>query len=79
MGISKTGCSKTITKSDLEAMYYQGFKEGVEISKDRENKAYNQALEDLKNKIDDEYCDGNYGDYHEVEMIVRMIDELMKK
>ena len=39
---------------------------------------YNKALEDLKNKIDDEYCDGDYGDYHEVEMIVRMIEQLRR-
>lgn len=39
---------------------------------------YNQALEDLKSKIDDEYYDGGYGDYHEVEMIVRMIEQIKR-
>lgn len=47
----------------------------VEIEK---NKSYNQALEDLQKMIDDEYYDGGYGDYHEVEMIVRMIERLKK-
>lgn len=40
---------------------------------------YNKALDDIKTKIDDEYCDGGYGDYHEVEMIVRMIEQLSKE
>lgn len=31
MSLSKSGCSKSITKSDLDAMYYQGFAEGVEM------------------------------------------------
>lgn len=39
---------------------------------------YNQALEDLQKMIDCEYYDGGYGDYHEVEMIVRMIEQLKK-
>lgn len=42
------------------------------------NKAYNQALDDLQREIDSEYYDGGYGDYHEVEMIARMIAELKK-
>lgn len=52
---------------------------GIQIyDSDDLKSAYNQALEDLKNKIDDEYCDGGYGDYHDVEMIVRMIEQLRK-
>lgn len=41
--------------------------------------AYKLSLEELKLMIDEEYYDGGYGDYHEVEMIVRMIEELMSK
>ncbi|MBQ4530162.1 MAG: hypothetical protein IJA36_06070 [Lachnospiraceae bacterium] len=29
MGISKTGCSRSITKEDLDRSYKQGFMEGV--------------------------------------------------
>lgn len=29
MALSKTGCSRSITKRDLDAMYYQGFAEGI--------------------------------------------------
>lgn len=46
----------------------------IEIAKEY----YNKALDDIKTKIDDEYYDGGYGDYHEVEMIVRMIEQLRK-
>lgn len=34
-----------------------------------------EALDELQDKIDYEYYDGGYGDYHEVEMITRMIKE----
>lgn len=44
-----------------------------------ENQIYNQALEDLQKMIDFEYYDGGYGDYHEVEMISRMIEKLKKQ
>lgn len=37
---------------------------------------YERALADLKSKIDEEFYDGGYGTYHEVEMIVRMIEKL---
>ena len=40
---------------------------------------YQAALLDIKEKIDEEYFDGGYGDCHDVEMIVRMIDELAAK
>lgn len=30
MGISKSGCSKSITKSDLDSAYKQGFKDCVQ-------------------------------------------------
>ena len=33
----------------------------------------------LEKRIDEEYYDGGYGDYHEVEMIVRMIEQLSKE
>lgn len=42
------------------------------------NIAYNQALEDLQKMIDYEYYDGGYGTYHEVEMIIKMIEQLRK-
>lgn len=34
MGISESGCSKSITKTDLEAKYKQGFVEGVRAVSD---------------------------------------------
>lgn len=43
------------------------------------NIAYNRALDDLQEIIDYEYYDGGYGDYHEVEMIARMIERLKQK
>lgn len=39
-------------------------------------RGYNKALEDLQERIDEEYYDGGYGDYHEVDMIVRMIEQM---
>lgn len=40
--------------------------------------AYNQVLEDLQEIIDEEYYDGGYGDYHEVAMIVRMLEQMKR-
>lgn len=41
-----------------------------------EKQIYNSALNDVKDMIYDEYYDGGFGDFHEVEMIVRMIEHL---
>lgn len=48
------------------------------ILKEYTNEVYNQALEDIKSKIDDEYYDSGYGNYYEVEMIVRMIEQIKR-
>lgn len=34
------------------------------------------AIDEAIKSIDDEYFDGGYGDYHEVAMIVRMLNQL---
>lgn len=45
--------------------------------------AYKQGrvdvLDELQSLIDCEYYDGGYGDYHEVYMIAKMIEELKEQ
>lgn len=58
---------------------YSGFEECSrfeECSKEAYEDGYNKALEYLQERIDEEYYDGGYGDYHEVAMIVRMIEKM---
>lgn len=59
----------------LPDKYVKESKSGLPTIKDE---SYNQALEDLQNMIDNEYYDGGYGTYHDVEMITRMIEQLKK-
>ena len=60
MGISKTGCSKSITKEDLDAQYKQGFAEAVLIYRKRLREIV-ERLEEMKGdcvKVYSEYLDG---------------------
>lgn len=43
---------------------------------EHEKQIRDEVIEDIISKIDDEYYDGGYGDYHEVEMIVRMLEKM---
>ena len=36
----------------------------------------NNTIDDIINKIDEEYYDGGYGDYHEVEKIVKLLENM---
>lgn len=67
MGISKSGCSRTITKEDLENKYKNGFSDGAKAvcSLILEN-LKDQKFEILDNKID------NY------EIALKTIDESIK-
>ena len=46
MGISKTGCSRSITKEDLDAQYKQGFAEAVLI--------YRKRLREILERLEEE-------------------------
>lgn len=48
MGISKTGCSRSITKRDLDAAYKQGFMEGVQEMKNKQKHAFLLGIERAK-------------------------------
>ena len=55
-----------------KSCYQKGFADG-------KAKGRADVIDELLSRIDDEYCDGGYGDYHEVEMIVRMIQQLKEQ
>ena len=48
MGISKSGCSKSITKSDLDSTYKQGFKDGVQELNEIKKQAFINGIEASK-------------------------------
>jgi hypothetical protein len=48
MGISKTGCSKIITKTDLDRAYKQGFMEGVKYLEDMKEEYFRKGIEASK-------------------------------
>ena len=45
MGISKSGCSRSITKSDLDMAYKQGFMEGVQAVNEIKREAFLRGIE----------------------------------
>ena len=48
MGISKSGCSRSITKSDLDMAYKQGFADGVQDLKKIKKEAFIDGIEASK-------------------------------
>ena len=48
MGISKSGCSRSITKADLEMAYKQGFVEGAQNLKKMKKEAFIDGIEASK-------------------------------
>lgn len=48
MGISKSGCSRSITKSDLDATYKQGFKDCVQELNQIKKQAFLSGIEASK-------------------------------
>lgn len=48
MGISKTGCSCSITKGDLDFAYKQGFADGVKAMKEARRNAFLAGIEASK-------------------------------
>lgn len=49
MSLSKSGCSNSITKSDLKESYLQGFTEGHNATLD----ITNNKIKELRNRIDE--------------------------
>lgn len=48
----------------------------TEALADHDKRIRDEVVDAIISKIDDEYCDGGYGDYHEVAMIVRMLEQM---
>lgn len=48
MGISKSGCSRSITKSDLDMAYKQGFVDGVQNLNEMKKQAFISGIEASK-------------------------------
>lgn len=69
MSISKTGCSSSITKADLESSYKQGFADCAKILADD----YNQALSDLWKLVT-----SKYDDVMDLQDLSECIEELKK-
>ena len=47
-----------------------------QVLADHDKQIRDEVIDDIISKIDDEYYDGGYGDYHEVAMIVRMLEQM---
>lgn len=47
-----------------------------QVLDDHDKQIRDEVIDDIISKIDDEYYDGGYGYYHEVAMIVRMLEQM---